>query len=137
MRNNATVAEKILWARLRKSQLGVKFRRQQSIGPYIVDFYCPQIRLVIELDGKQHFNNKDYDDYRTEYLNALNIKVIRYWNDEIQTSINSVINEIKNAIDNITPPQPSPNIGEGERRVSSPILEGDQEGILDDTNLNL
>jgi len=63
LRKKTTKAEQVLWSKIRKKQLGFVFRRQYSIGPYIVDFYCPQQRLIIEIDGKQHKNTKDYDTY--------------------------------------------------------------------------
>lgn len=94
LRNNVTSAEKVMWSRLQKSQLGVKFRRQQSIGPYIVDFFCPSKRIVIEVDGKVHDKTKDYDEYRTSYLNALDIEVIRFGNEKVLSDIDCVIEEI-------------------------------------------
>jgi very-short-patch-repair endonuclease len=94
LRHNTTNAEKVMWSRLQKSQLGVKFRRQQSIGPYIVDFFCPSKRIVIEIDGKVHNKSKDYDQYRTSYLNALDIEVIRFKNEEVLSSIDSVLEEL-------------------------------------------
>lgn len=90
-----TEAENKLWERLRNKQLGVKFRRQYSIGPYFVDFYCPEKRFVIEIDGKHHKNRKEYDEYRTNYLNTLNINLVRFWNDEIINSIDVVIEKIE------------------------------------------
>ena len=86
LRNNPTDAEKYLWYELKKGQLnGKKFRRQQSISKYIVDFYCPEEQLVIELDGEQHFENehKKYDERRTEYLGKLNLRVIRFRNTDV------------------------------------------------------
>lgn len=81
LRKNATDVEVELWKKLKSSQLGYKFRRQASIGPYVVDFYCPKKRLVIELDGSQHNDpeTKKYDQYRNEYLESLDIVVLRFW----------------------------------------------------------
>ncbi|SRR5258708_5290054 len=98
LRKSVTEAEKILWIKIRKKQLGFTFRRQYSIGPYIVDFYCPKKRLVIELDGNQHNNSKEYDLYRTNYFNVLDIKVIRFWNNEIIKDKGKVIEKIKKEI---------------------------------------
>jgi very-short-patch-repair endonuclease len=80
--------------RLETKKLGCIFKRQYSIGPYIVDFYCSQKRLVIELDGKQHEATKDYDQYRTNYFNGLNIKVVRYLNKDIFEDINKIVKNI-------------------------------------------
>ena len=97
LRNKAQDPEIILWSYLKGRQLdGYKFRRQHSIGSYIVDFYCPKLRLVVELDGEQHSEEKniEYDQQRTKYLNSQNVTVLRYWNDDIYKNINGVIDEI-------------------------------------------
>ena len=86
LRNNATPAEAQLWNALKKRQLaGRKFRRQHSIGPYIVDFYCPGERLVIELDGASHDGplRSEYDAERQAYLEAKDIRVIRFENKQV------------------------------------------------------
>lgn len=100
LRNNSTQEEILLWSRLKNSQLGSKFRRQHSIGGYIVDFYCPSKNLVIEIDGLQHFTkqNKEYDELRTKFLEGLDIKVIRFNNTEINKNLNLVIEKIKENI---------------------------------------
>ena len=103
LRNNATKQEKKLWKYLNKSQLGYKFRRQQPIDRYIVDFFCPSLNLIIELDGGQHNedNNIVYDDIRTEFLNKLGYRVLRIWNNDIDKNIEGVVEYIKA---NLTPP---------------------------------
>lgn len=93
-----TLWERMLWSRLRKRQLEYTFRRQHSIGKYIVDFYCAKKKLVIELDGGQHFTQKEYDTERTEYLHTLGIRVIRVWNDEIIKNIDGVMRKIEECI---------------------------------------
>ncbi len=83
MRHVAADAENLLWQRPRaKRFMELKFRRQQVIEPYIVDFYCHEIGLVIELDGSQHGMDDaiEYDAVRTKFLEALGLKVVRYWN---------------------------------------------------------
>ena len=97
LRNNSTSEEILLWLRLKNSQLGSKFRRQHSIGGYIVDFYCPSKKLIIEIDGPNHSvkENKEYDEIRTEFFKGLDIKVIRFNNTEINTSFDVVIQKIK------------------------------------------
>ncbi|MGS5404977.1 endonuclease domain-containing protein [Acinetobacter junii] len=86
MRTNATDAEHLIWQLLRaKRFMNLKFRRQHVIALYIVDFYCHELGLVIELDGSQH-NTDDgraYDFERTKFLEALGLKVVRYWNNDV------------------------------------------------------
>lgn len=94
LRNNSTPQEILLWLKLKNSQLSFKFRRQHSIGGYIADFYCPSKKLVIEIDGSQHFINKEYDDVRSKYFKGLGIRVLRFTNAEINTNINGVIERI-------------------------------------------
>jgi very-short-patch-repair endonuclease len=97
LRNNATPAEQQLWSMLQRSNLGgYKFRRQHSVGSYILDFYCPSERLVVELDGDSHFTDDamEYDRIRTEYLNALNIKVVRFLNTDVYDNLNAVCERI-------------------------------------------
>ena len=98
LRNNLTTAEAVLWNQLKQSQQeGRKFRRQHSVGNYILDFYCPTEHLAIELDGAGHFTTEgiSYDEARTQYLNSLNIKVIRFENKLIFNDLASVLSEIK------------------------------------------
>ena len=96
MRKNATPQEIILWSRLKSKQLGCKFRRQHSIGRYIVDFYCPEHKLIIEIDGSQHKSEEacKYDKERTEYLEKLGLQVIRFWNNEINNNLEGTILKI-------------------------------------------
>lgn len=97
LRNSMTPQEIILWSRLRREQLGCKFRRQHAIGNYIVDFYCPRKKLIVELDGWQHTREKDikYDAKRTQYFEMLGLKVLRFWNNEINNNLEGVILKIE------------------------------------------
>jgi len=95
LRNNPTPEENILWQQIRNSKLGFKFRRQHSIGNFIVDFYCPVKKLIIEIDGGQHLDKKEYDKERSNYLESLGFKVIRFWNDEVNKDIDKVIEKIR------------------------------------------
>ena len=98
LRCNSTSAEGVLWRYLQRSQLdGRKFRRQHSIGKYILDFYCPAEQLAIELDGAQHFTlvGNNNDEMRTAYLNGLGILVIRFENSLVFNQIELVLEEIK------------------------------------------
>jgi very-short-patch-repair endonuclease len=98
LRNNATLAERFLWLHLRHSQFeGRKFRRQHSIGQYVVDFYCPEERLAVELDGLGHFTESglEYDKKRTEYIEDKQITVIRFENQEVLYNMDGVLEEIR------------------------------------------
>ena len=98
LRNNGTYAEAFLWKYLLKSQLeGRKFRRQHSIGNYIVDFYCPKEKLIIELDGQYHNlpHVQEKDQIRTEYLEGLGFTVVRFENKMVFDHLPSVLREIK------------------------------------------
>jgi len=97
LRHNQTEAEKALWAHLRNKQFyGMKFFRQYSIGPYILDFCCPSMKLAVELDGGQHnqYEGKEYDAARSEYLKAQGIEVIRFWDNEVLLDMESVLSEL-------------------------------------------
>lgn len=97
LRNYSTPQEIILWSRLRRSQLKYKFRRQHSIGKYIVDFYCPEKKIIIEIDGSQHKENNQrvYDAQRTKYFENLGIKIIRFWDNEVDNNLEGVVLKIE------------------------------------------
>jgi very-short-patch-repair endonuclease len=91
---------------LKQSQLGdVKFRRQHSVGRYIVDFYCPSERLAIELDGDSHFTDeaREYDRERTAFLNSLNIRVLRFHNTDVYENLDAVCERILEELKATTP----------------------------------
>jgi very-short-patch-repair endonuclease len=92
-----TDAESLIWHRIRNRQLGHKFRRQAPIGIYTVDFLCIELKLVIEIDGGQHAENQK-DEIRTEFLNGLGYKVIRFWNNDVLENIEGVLNTLRNAL---------------------------------------
>ena len=97
LRKNMTDCEKLLWSKIRRKQLkGYKFYRQKIIGNYIVDFYSPKAKLVIELDGGQHFNNDNIekDKERDRYLTSLGLKVLRFTDKEIINELTSVLEKI-------------------------------------------
>jgi len=97
LRKNLTPAEAALWKKLQRKQLGERFLRQYSIGYYVVDFYCPKYKLAIELDGKVHFNEEqqEYDKNRTEFLNSVEVNVIRFENCEVFKNTELVLERIK------------------------------------------
>ena len=94
LRNQATFPERLLWSRLRRKQLGIRVLRQQPIGSYIVDFYCPSKRLIIEVDGRSHDVSGTYDVKREAELRAMGYYIARFTNDEIITDIDGVIEQI-------------------------------------------
>jgi very-short-patch-repair endonuclease len=98
LRNNMTDAERVLWTILKDKKLnGRKFRRQHSIGHYIADFYCPTEKLVIELDGHQHYTQEgiEKDKERDSHLALMGIKVLRFENKEIFDNLTMVVKRIK------------------------------------------
>ncbi len=94
LRHNTTQEEQILWAKLRNDQMGVPFRRQHAIGPYITDFCCIKHKLVIELDGGHHLEQQEYDVERTAYLELRGYRVIRFWNQDIRNHLADVLAEV-------------------------------------------
>lgn len=130
MRHPQTPAEAIVWRVLRNRQIGFKIRRQHPIDKFIIDFYCAEAKLLIEIDGDSHFNSEqeEYDNERTKYLEELGYKVIRFTNDDVKNNIQAVVNEIKRSAEariersknkaiHYPLTQPSPQWGEGEERT--------------------
>ncbi|MBN2494101.1 MAG: endonuclease domain-containing protein [Deltaproteobacteria bacterium] len=100
LRKDMTDAERALWARLRRRQvLGRKFRRQQPLGEYIVDFVCLEPKLVIEVDGGQHAQMEDYDAQHTAWLEGQGFQVLRFWNHEVLAELDAVLQAIADALD--------------------------------------
>lgn len=96
LRNRPTEAEKLLWRHLRAKQLeGLKFRRQQPIDNYVVDFVCFEKRIVIEIDGGQHAIQRDKDIVRDKYLIENEFKILRFWNNEVLQNIEGVLEVIR------------------------------------------
>ncbi len=142
-----TEAERYLWTKLRMGQLkGWYFYRQKPIGEYIVDFYCPKAKLVVEVDGGQHFSEDgvEYDGVRDEYLQGAGLKVLRFSNSDVMKNINGVVESIlenmeiseKIPIEKIplNPPSVSgkiplnPPFSKGETS-KSPFIKGRYRGI--------
>jgi very-short-patch-repair endonuclease len=96
LRDNMTTCEKLLWEKLKQKQIcGLRFRRQHPIVFFITDFYCHEARLVIEIDGDIHSQQREYDDGRSAEMEKFSIKVIRFTNSEIENNINYVIKVIE------------------------------------------
>ena len=95
LRRNQTDAERLLWRHLRNKLLdGNRFRRQEVIGLHIVDFVCLEQKLIVELDGGQHVDAAEADVARTQQLEAYGYRVIRFWNDEVLTRTDDVLDSI-------------------------------------------
>ena len=104
LRKNMTDAERLLWSCIRRRQVGgVKFRRQAPIGQYIVDFASFEAMLVIELDGGQHVEQKEYDWRRSEWLSAQGFKVMRFWNHEVFEDLDAVLDVIWRELADVPP----------------------------------
>lgn len=109
LRNESTTAEAVLWVMLKGKQiLGLKFRRQHSVGSYILDFYCPHLHLAIELDGEVHVVREEYDEKRTAFLNKEGIHVLRFENRVVFENPELIINEIEEVARGVGLPTTSP-----------------------------
>lgn len=95
LRRKMTPAEKLLWREIRANKLGVRFRRQQVIAGFIVDFYCHQASLVVEVDGDIHDLQKEEDERREKVLSALGLRVVRFRNDEVGRNLSAVVGRIR------------------------------------------
>lgn len=121
LRNNPTEAEKLLWSRLRKSQLGgLTFTRQLPISGHFADFACRSARLVVELDGSQHAEMSEEDAERTRRIEAAGYRVLRFWNNQLTSNMDGVLAAILAAAfpdgEREPTPQPPPASGQGEQK---------------------
>jgi len=130
LRREMTPQERKLWRHLRGKQLyGLKFRRQHPIYRFILDFYCHQHKLAVEIDGHSHFepSQQEYDQARTEWLTQQGMRMIRFTNHDVETNIKGVLDEIARACgvgaDPPLPPSTSPHWGEDLPPSSSPQWE--------------
>lgn len=96
LRKSSTFPEQRLWSKIRRQQLGARFRRQHGIGRYIADFYCPDWALIIELDGDSHFTPEagSYDALRDQFMRSLGLTVLRFSNREVMQNIDGVLERI-------------------------------------------
>jgi very-short-patch-repair endonuclease len=110
LRKRLTNTEHLLWSRLRAKQIeGCKFRRQTPIGKYIVDFVCHEQRVIVEVDGGQHSEAVEEDKIRDKWLREQGYKVLRFWNNEVLTNVEGVLETIKDSCK--YPPSPDPSHG--------------------------
>ncbi len=116
LRKNATNVETILWNHLRTKQIeGLKFRRQQPMGEFIVDFACFEKRLILELDGGQHAREREEDCKRDSWLRGQGYRVLRFWNNQVLENLDGVLETIRRAcLDNPSPQSPPARGGEGQ-----------------------
>jgi len=136
LRRNMTDAEQALWKRLRGCQVkGRKFRRQHPFGDFILDFVCPEVKLVVEIDGGQH-NGSAQDRVRDRMLESAGFRVMRFWNNQVLNEIESVVEAIWLALEPHPPPNP-PLEGEGAKptaggpaRWTHPNLSPEGEGTI-------
>ena len=99
LRKTPTDAELRLWRHLRRKQLdGFRFRRQHPIGPYVVDFFCPEAALIVEVDGGQHASCEAKDSARTRWLEASHYRAVRFWNNEVLANTPGVLLAIRGAL---------------------------------------
>ena len=115
LRSTPTDAEIRLWSRLRRKQLdGFRFRRQHPIGIYIVDFLCPEAKLIVEVDGGQHNVEEDKDEKRTRWLEARGYRIIRFWNNDVLSNTDGVVLAVLEELrGGYPPPYPPPQGGRG------------------------
>jgi len=117
LRRRQTDAERRLWGRLRDRRLlGAKFARQVPIGPYVVDFCCRELRVIVELDGGQHAVHAPADAERTAFLESLGYRMLRFWNNEALGNSDGVLERIAQVLAARPSPRPSPRRGEGGGR---------------------
>ena len=117
LRQNMTDAEKRLWRHLRAHRLGEeKFRRQQTIGPYVADFVHFGARLIVETDGGQH-NESTHDAMRDAWLSSQGFRVMRFWNNDVLNDTQAVLEAILHALREPPLPQPLSREGRGEQRT--------------------
>ena len=112
LRKNMTNAERKIWQKLRCRQLGIKFRRQQPIGNYIVDFVCFEKKMIIEIDGGGHFGSRS-DKIRDRWFQKQGYKILRFWNNDVLMNSDAVIQTI---INEVSPSPLSPSIKGGEMK---------------------
>jgi very-short-patch-repair endonuclease len=123
LRQPLTPAEAVLWRHLRNRKLAYKFRRQHQIDRFIIDFYCAEARVCIEIDGSQHFEpeQEEYDMVRTTFLEELGYEVIRFTNHDVRSDLNAVVDEIVRVIESRLSPHHNPlPIGRGSRSDNEP-----------------
>jgi very-short-patch-repair endonuclease len=132
LRRNMTPAEKILWQELRANKLGVRFRRQQVIAGFIVDFYCHKAALVIEVDGDIHDLQQDEDARRENALREGGLRIVRFRNDEVLKNLSEVVEQIKNLV--LCKKKKAPSFREALKWRYDPLCPSDISPKYDNEN---
>ena len=103
LRRSGTDAERLFWSKVRNRQVdGLKFKRQMPVGDFIADFCCAELKVIVELDGGQHQNNSS-DVRRTEVLERLGFRVVRFWNNDVLGNVEGVVDQLRAEISKMTP----------------------------------
>ena len=126
LRETATKSEQTLWKSLRNRQLGgYKFRRQHGVTPYVLDFYCAEALLAVELDGDVHGipEQEKHDRRRDQFLTALGIEVLRFWNEDVRTNLEGVMETTRRALEQRTMPPHLNPLSVGVRRPEGKLEE--------------
>ena len=125
LRRSSTDVERILWHRIRDKQIeDFRFRRQRPIGKYIVDFVCLDAMLIVEVDGGQHADAVLADAARTQFLESLGYRVLRFWNNEVLENMEGVLERIREALLKLATSNPTPTLpfaGEGADTASADV----------------
>ncbi|WP_188448877.1 endonuclease domain-containing protein [Sphingomonas psychrolutea] len=122
LRRDMTEIERVLWQQMRGRRLnGLKFSRQMPVGPYICDFLCRTIGLVVEIDGGQHGEAAAYDEARTRFIENEGYRVLRFWNNEVLENMEGVLTRIVETARTMPTPQPPPASGRGSEKASLPL----------------
>jgi very-short-patch-repair endonuclease len=117
LRNNMTLGEIAMWREIKNKKLGVSFSRQIPIDQYIVDFYCKDLQLAIEVDGSIHFEDgrQEKDNYRQKRLESLGVYFIRFSDLDVKNNLSLVLNQVKEKIENLkNPPLTPPKRGKAQ-----------------------
>jgi very-short-patch-repair endonuclease len=124
LRNGLGLPEIILWGELKGSKLGKKFRRQYGVGKYSLDFYCPELRLGIELDGATHDDPNSYGDdrERENFIISQGIKIIRFQNKDVLKNLNEVVEEIKKSLPPRLAPRDTPPVPGGGQQTPKSVI---------------
>ena len=120
LRSQQTDAEQCLWYYLRAGRfMGIKFKRQKPMGNYIVDFVAPSHKLIIELDGGQHAEQQEYDRGRDTWLRNQGYTVVRFWNHQVLTETQAVLEAVRQKIQTLSAPSPDPSPASGRGEPTS------------------
>jgi very-short-patch-repair endonuclease len=133
LRTNMTNAERVLWSKLKLKQInGYQFYRQKPIGNYIVDFYCPSAKIVIEVDGGQHFSDENtvLDKIRDNHMQKLGLRVLRFTNIDVLTNINGVIDYILSIIGDTTGAEKIPLVSPFQKGENTPSFKRKEKLII-------